>query len=405
MRLVEQHCIGKNDVRYAVIDATCFASKNLYNAANYIVRQSFIHQGIYTGYATVYHEVKTHEAYKALPTKVANDVLRLLDKNWKSYFKAVQAYRLDPSKFLGHPKLPKYKDKQKGRNILIYDFQALSKTALEKGIIAPSKLGITVPTQQTNVQQVRIIPRCGFYMLEVVYEQAETQAPVDPSFMASVDIGVNNLVALTSNKIGFIPRLVNGRPIKSVNQYYNKRKAALQEKLGKETRFTPHMERITMKRTRRIDHYLHTASKRIIDLLVSEGIGTLIIGKNPLWKQDPTMRKKDAQHFVGLPHARFIDMLTYKAKLVGIQVILQEESYTSKASFLDNDPIPTYGIKKEDRPIFLGKRVKHGLYQSRHGIRFNADINGSYNILRKASPDAFVQGSRGCAVHPVWLAI
>lgn len=404
MLLVEQHVIGKTDARYPLIDTACFASKNLYNYANYIVRQSFIHEGIYKGYAVVYHEVKGHEAYQALPAKVANDVLRLLDKNWKSFFKAIKAYMQDPTPFVGRPALPKYKDKQKGRNILIYDIQALSSTALKKGLVVPSKLGIEIPTKQHNVQQVRIIPHCGFYMVEVVYEQAETHANVDPSLMASVDIGVNNLVALTSNKLGFVPRLVNGRPIKSVNQFYNKRKATLQEKLG-ETRFTPRMQRITMKRTRRLDHYLHTASKRIIDLLVSEGIGTLIIGKNPLWKQEANMRKKDNQHFVQLPHARFIDMLCYKAKLVGIQVIIQEESYTSKASFLDNDPIPTYGIKKEDEPMFQGKRLKRGLYQSRHGRHFNADVNGSYNILRKASPNAFVQGSRGCAVHPIRLAV
>jgi putative transposase len=389
MQLVEQHCIGKNDARYAVIDAACFASKNLYNAANYIMRQSFIHQGVYKGYAVVYHEVKSHEAYKALPAKVANDVLRLLDKNWKSYFKAVEAYRLDPSQFVGHPKLPKYKDKQKGRNILIYDIQAVSKKGLKKGLIQPSLLGIEVPTQQTNVQQVRIVPRCKYYVVEVVYEQRETHTCVDLALVASVDIGVNNLVALTSNKVGFVPRLVNGRPMKSVNQFYNKRKAALQEKLGSETHFTPRMEHLTMKRTHRMDHYLHTASRRIIDLLVSEGIGTLIIGKNPLWKQEPTMRKRDTQHFVQVPHARFIDMIMYKALLVGIRVVIQEESYTSKASFLDNDPIPIYG-KVEDEPMFLGKRVKRGLYQSRHGIRFNANVNGSYNILRKASPDAFV---------------
>ncbi len=404
MRLVEQHVIGKSDARYTVIDVACFASKNLYNYANYIVRQSFIHDHIYKGYAVVYHEVKGHECYRALPAKVANDVLRLLDKNWKSFFKAIKAYMQDPTPFVGRPCLPKYKDKQKGRNILIYDIQALSKTSLRKGVIAPSLLDIEVQTKHTNVQQVRIIPRCGFYMVEVVYAQVETQADVDPSLMASVDIGVNNLVARTSNKVDFVPRLVNGRPIKSVNQFYNKRRAELQAKMGSDTAFTARMERATMKRTRRIDHYLHTASKRIIDLLVSERIGTLIIGKNPLWKQDPTMRKKDAQHFVQLPHARFIDMLCYKATLVGIQVIIQEESYTSKASFLDNDPIPTYGKVKDER-IFLGKRVKRGLYQSRHGIRFNADVNGSYNILRKASPNAIVQGSRGCAVHPVRLAV
>jgi putative transposase len=221
--------------------------------------------------------------------------------------------------------------------------------------------------------------------------------------MASIDIGVNNLVALTSNKPGFVPVLVNGRPLKSTNQYYNKRKAELQKKLG-HPGTTNRMQRMTIKRTRRIDHYTHTTSRRLIDLLVAEGIGTLIIGKNPNWKQECEMRKKDKQHFVQIPHARFVDMLCYKARLIGIQVILQEESYTSKASFLDSDPLPIYG-KEQGEPKFSGRRVERGLYRA-SGERFlNADVNGSYNILRKASPDAFGQGSRGCVVHPIRLSV
>src|SRR5207245_1581345 len=210
--------------------------------------------------------------------------------------------------------------------------------------------------------------------------------------------------AVTANKVGFIPRLVNGRPLKSLNQYYNKRKAELQSHLPKEQDWTVRMQRMTDKRTSRMDHYLHTASKRIIDLLVTEGIGTLIIGKNPNWKQECQLRKKDKQHFVQLPHARFVDMLCYKAKLVGIRVVLQEESYTSQASFLDGDFIPTYG-KVEEEPIFSGKRLKRGLYRAGSGKKFNADVNGSYNIMRKAAPDALAQGSRGCVDHPSRLAV
>src|SRR5205823_3609668 len=202
-------------------------------------------------------------------------------------------------------------------------------------------------------------------------------------------------------------QLVNGKPLKSINQYYNKRKAELQGKLMKmdARRRTSHqMERLTTKRTRRIDHYLHTASKRMIDLLIAEGIGTLVIGKNPNWKQECEMRKKDTQHFVQIPHARFVDMLCYKAKLVGIQVILQEESYTSKASFLDSDPIPTYG-KIESEPTFSGRRVTRGLYRA-SGKRFlNADVNGSLNILRKASPNGFPNGVEAVAVQPRRLAV
>jgi len=221
------------------------------------------------------------------------------------------------------------------------------------------------------------------------------------------------LAAITSNKAGFVPRLVNGRPVKSLNQFYNKRKAQLQHKLGTTgtpgtpgaTRTTSQLERLTAHRTRQIDHYLHTASRRIIDLLVAEGIGTLVIGKNPLWKQETRMGKRNNQNFVSVPHARFIAMLTYKAALVGIQVQLTEESYTSQASFLDADPLPVYDPQRKEKPTFSGRRLKRGLYRAANGQRFNADVNGAYNIMRKVLPDALGKGIAGVAVHPVRLAV
>jgi putative transposase len=149
---------------------------------------------------------------------------------------------------------------------------------------------------------------------------------------------------------------------------------------------------------------LHTASRRIIDLLVAEGIGTLIIGKNPLWKQEAIMGRRGNQNFVSVPHARFIAMLTYKAELVGIQVLVTEESYTSKASFLDADPLPVYG--SADVPAFRGRRVKRGLYQAASGRRLNADVNGAYNIIHNVLPDAFRgRGIAGTAVCPVRLPV
>jgi putative transposase len=212
---------------------------------------------------------------------------------------------------------------------------------------------------------------------------------------------VDVLAALTSNKVGFQPRLVNGRPIKSLNQFYNKRRAQLQEALGHEGT-TRRMERLTTRRTRRINHYLHAVSKTIIDLLVEEGIGTLVIGKNLLWKQEVNLGKVNNQNFVQLPHARFIDLLTYKAKLAGIVVVIQEESYTSRASFLDLDPLPVYDPTKEDKYVFSGKRVKRGLYRAGNGRRIHADVNGSYNTLRKAVPNSFGQGIEAVvAVRPV----
>lgn len=173
------------------------------------------------------------------------------------------------------------------------------------------------------------------------------------------------------------------------------------------------IERVAAKRTRRIDHYMHTASRRVIDLLVRESIGTLVIGKNPNWKQESSMSKKNNQHFVQLPHARFIDLLTYKAQLVGIIVLVQEESYTSKASFLDLDPIPVYGQEGEKKPVFGGRRVKRGMYKSKSGRKLNADVNGSYNIMRKALPNAFTgngiedvnKTARSLVVHPERIVV
>ena len=192
-----------------------------------------------------------------------------------------------------------------------------------------------------------------------------------------MDLGVNNVAAITSNKPGFNPVLVNGRPLTSTIQYYNKRRAELQKRLGK-TRTTKRMENMTNKRNRRVNQYLHTASKQIIALF---------------------MGKRNNQKFVQIPHARFIDMLTYKGKLAGIKGRTQEESYTSKASFLDHDSIPTY--QSGEKHPFSGKRQHRGLYRASTGRRINADVNGSYNIGRKAVPKSFGHGIEALAVAPV----
>jgi putative transposase len=408
MQLVEQHLIRKSDPRYAAIDQAAFASKNLYNQATYQIRQAYIHEGTYLPYAEIFHRVKHLECYQALPRKVSNSILIVIDKNWRSFKAALKAWDGHPEKFTGRPRLPGYKHKEKGRNILIYDMQALSKKALKRGMIAPSGLAIEIATHQTrqSIDQVRMVPRLDGYMVEVVYRKEEKQALVDPSLRAALDLGVNTLAALTSTKQGFQPLLVNGRPLKSLNQHYNKHRAHQQSHLARAKRFTSRqLDRITTKRNRRIKAYLHTASRRIIDHLVTEGIGSVVVGKNPLWKQEVEMGRKNNQEFVQIPHARFIEMLTYKAKLVGIQVILQEESYTSKASFLDRDPLPTYDPGRKEKPRFSGRREKRGLYRASDGRRIHADVNGSYNVLRKAFPDSFGQGIEAPAVVPRRLAV
>ena len=411
MHLVEQHIIGKHDPRYAVIDEAAFKSKNLYNAALYEMRQMFFRDGLSLPYEEMDKRMQSHEAYKALPAKVSQQVLRQLSDAWKAFREAQVAYEEEPSKFTGRPSLPKYKHKTEGRNLLIYTIQALSRPGVRDGLIRPSGLGITVETEHTVVDQVRIVPRNGYYVVEVIYTKEPVQANVDPSFCVAIDLGVTNLAAIASNREGFVPRLVNGRPLKTWNQWYNKRIKQLRKQLPKGERegVTKQMERITNKRNRRINHYLHTASKRIIDFLVKEGVGTIIIGKNPLWKQEAGMGRRNNQNFVSIPHARFIQMLAYKAALVGIQVEVREESYTSKASFLDLDPIPMYDPTDEGEHVFSGKRIgrRNRLYRTKDGQVICADVNGAYNILRKSRPDAFskAKGVAGYVVHPVRLAV
>jgi len=415
MQLVEKYVIDRNDPRYAAIDEAAFKSKNLYNAGNYEIRQSYILQGKYLNYNEMDRRIQSHEAYKALPAKVSQQVLKQLDHDWDAFFKARAAYKEDPSKFKARPKIPGYKHKTEGRNMLVYTIQAISrgKKGLKRGIIKPSMLSIEVQTKQKDINQVRIVPRKGFYVVEAVYGQEVEQESVNPAYYAGIDIGMNNLVALTSNKPVFRSVLVNGRPVKSINQFYNRRKAELQSQLGRKGT-TKRIERMTNRRNRRIDHYMHTASKRIVDLLVKEGIGTLVIGKNDGWKQEANMGKRNNQNFVQIPHARFIAMVTYKAELVGITVKVMEESYTSKASLLDLDPLPVRDPNNSDeKHTFSGKRIKRGLYRASDGRKINADINGAGNIIRKVAPDAFgirvVEDGKAVlaslVVHPVRLVV
>lgn len=393
IQLVEQHIIKSSDSRFTLIDEAAFAAKNLYNKANYIVRQAFIHTGKWIRFAELYHLAKVEPEYQALPRKVSNMVLKQLDKNWKSFFGAIRAWKETPEKFLGRPKLPKYKHKTEGRFLLIYDIQALSKPALRNGFIKPSQLGIKIQTNQTNVDQVRIVPRKGHYVVEVVYTvEPEPNPNLSYDLVAGIDIGLSNLATVTSNKQGFQPLVINGRPLKSINQFYNKRRAELQSWGG--NRSSNRINKLTHKRNCKVKHYLHVASRRIIDHLVDEGIGVLVIGRNKNWKQSINIGKTNNQNFVSIPFNQFIQMLTYKAKLAGIQVILQEESYTSKCSFLDSEPI-------RKRKAYKGKRVKRGLFRAGDGRLINADVNGSYNIIKKAIPKAFADGTEDFAVHPL----
>ncbi|MCI0710023.1 MAG: transposase [Chloroflexi bacterium] len=395
MQLAEQHIIHQDDPRWSAIDEAALASKNIYNAALYKVRQAYILEGVYLGYHEMDQQFKQRHLLpdQQLPAKVVQQVLMQLDDDWQSYFAALKTWQANPAAFEAKPGIPGYKHTARGRNKLVYTDQAVSKTAFKKrGVIKPSKLPIEIQTQQDSFDQIRILPRKTHYVVEVVYTvEIEPDDHLDPQRVAAIDIGLDNLATVAFNQPDFAPLLVNGRPLKSINHAYNKTRTRLQSQLETNRYTSNQIDRLTDNRNRRIEAYLHLASRRLIDVLRILGVGTLVIGKNDGWKQGVNLGSRTNQNFVQIPHARFIEMLTYKAKLVGMNVIVTEESYTSKCSFLDLEP-----IGKQD--TYMGKRVKRWLFQASDGREIHADVNGAFNIMRKVIPDALVAGGIGAAV-------
>jgi putative transposase len=399
MQLVEQHIVKREHSCFTKLDELCFKSKNLYNAGLYEVRQAFFqNQSGYLNYNALQKKFQTEKQkdYCALPAKVSQQILMILDRNFKSFFEALKVFKVNPSKFLARPKIPGYKDKIKGRNLLIYTLQALGKPLLKQGMIRFSGTDIAIPTKVpfNQIQQVRVIPNATCYTIEVIYKVAEqTQRPFN-NRIASIDIGLNNLATLTSNG-SFAPLILNGKPLKSINQFYNKKKAKLQADLNGKQKTSKRIQALTHKRNQKVKNYLHHSSRFVINQLVSNQISVLVVGKNNQWKQEITLGSRNNQNFVQIPHATFIDQLKYKAQLVGIRVVLQEESYTSKCSFLDGEAIQKHAD-------YQGKRIKRGLFRSKNGTLLNADVNGSANILKKAFPTAFKgYGIEGVVVHPI----
>ena len=286
-----------------------------------------------------------------------------------------------------------------GRFEVVYTNQAISKKALKKGFIVLSGLpGFKTKTKVADkkINQVRIIPRVGKYVIEVVYTIPDVEPKQDNGKYAAIDLGVNNLATVTTNLDGDKPLVVDGRKVKSINHHYNKLKAKYQSQIPtyKLKKTTKRLRRIEVKRENKINDYFHKSSRFIVNQLVSKGVNTLIIGKNNGWKQDTKLGKVGNQNFVQIPFNKFISMLTYKCGLEGIDVKLITEEYTSKCSFLDNEE-----IGKHD--VYMGKRVHRGLFKSSTGRTINADVNGSYNILRKCKPSAFnAKGVQGVVVHP-----
>ena len=399
MKLVEQHIIKSNNVLYKELDNLCFLSKNLYNQALYRIRQQFFEDKTFKNYYEVNRELHDENQvdYRALPANSSQETLKLVNQNYSSFFKSLQ-------KHIKGVKIPGYLDKTKGRQIVVYNHMTLPSHLLEKGIVKLPKTNIQFKTKQKNIRQVRIVPKNNYIVLEVIYELSIKELLKDNKRYMSIDFGIDNLASCSSNvSKSFI---INGKPVKSINQFYNKKKANLQSELElkNKKKSSKQIQNLTLKRNNKIKDYFHKASRYIVNQLVNQSINTLIIGKNDGWKQETNIGNVNNQNFVNIPHQMFINQLKYKCQLEGINVVEQEESYTSKVSFFDNDFIPTYQVNDQ---LFKssGKRIKRGLFRTQNGLLINADINGSLNIMRKylneVCNDLISPANRGLVMNPV----
>lgn len=392
---VEKHNIKPTHPYYSMLDEFCFKSKNLYNFANYQIRQKFCETGEFINYSTMDKLLKQKDMefdYRNMPTaQSAQQCLRLLEKNWKSFFASVKDYKKNPSKYTGRPKLPKYLDKN-GRNILI--LTNMNCKVRDSVIVFPKVFnGFTLKTKVNSLQQIRILPRNKHIIVEVVYNYESKDSLEDNRRYLGVDIGLDNLATIVNN-VGYSPIIINGKGLKSTNKYYNKQISHYREvaKRMNKLDYTERMNKLTIKRNNKIDDFMHKASKFIVDYALGINCNTIIIGNNKDWKRGSKMSKNVNQSFVGIPHQRFIEKIKYKCENVGLNLIITEESYTSGTSFLDGE-LPCKDNYDKTR------RKYRGLFISNEGIKINADVNGAYQIIKKVSPNLF-DGVEGVGLHP-----
>lgn len=394
---VERHIITKNNSLWKSCDELCFQSKNLFNYANYIMRQSFINKEGIIMYNDLTKQLKASEPFKELGSNSSQHTLKMLCRDWKSFMALLKMYNKNPNSLLGRPKLPRYKNKD-GRHICILtNWQ----TQIKDGYLffAFKRMKPFNNMIRTKIQghhmQTRIIPRGGNYVLEIVYEVEREEINHESKNIASIDLGVNNFVTIANN-IGAKSIIINGKGIKSYNAYWNKQMAKYKAlaKTNNKLDWTKRLQRLTNKRNNKMDYMLHKISKEVINYCIGLGIDTLIVGLNKEWKQNSNMFKSANQTFVQIPFDKFINKLQYKCEDIGIKFIINEESYTSGTSFLDNE-LPIKENYNKSRRQF------RGLFISNNGTKINADLNGAYQIMKKVFPNSFENGIKGVDLHPV----
>ena len=370
IQLTQQIVVSNKSNKFAQLDELCFLSKNLYNVALYHIRQYYKETGKYLSYNKLAKTLSdsNNVDYRAMPyAQSAQQVLRQVDNQYKAFYASIKSKKMQGKKV----RLPKYKDKENGRNIFVYTNQCAK---VSNGVVyLKTKQGmLSFNTVANSIQQVRLVPRANHIVVEIIYNK-ECEAKQDNNRYASIDLGLDNLCTLASNAAQSI--IVNGKPLKSINHHYNKTKAKLQSKLKQGKHSSKRISRMTLRRNRKIKDFMHKASRKIVEYMEANSLNTLFVGKNVGWKDSINLGRTNNQNFVSIPYNMLIQMLEYKCKLAGINVIIVNEAYTSKCSFLDKEK-----ISKHDS--YAGRRVRRGLFISSSGIMINADVNGSLNIMR-----------------------
>jgi putative transposase len=398
----EQIYIRKN----ATVSRACHLSSNLYNQVNYILRQQFLKHEKLSGYNALAKQFsmpsgnEDHDNYRKLPAQTAQWTIKKVVQSWSSFFKAMKVYRKHPEKFTGRPRIPRYREKN-GEFIVIFTSQ---QCRIQDGILKfPKIMELEVKTglKNVNLREVRIIPQGSGYTVEIVYAKEITGTiGMKPERVMGVDIGVRNLVTI-GNSISVQGIAVRAGLLKSINQFFNRELARLRsinDLQGNERKQTKRIQKLFMVRNRKVKDIMHKLSRSIVVYAKNLDTDTIVIGHNEGWKQSVNMGRKNNQNFVQLPFSTLIQQIRYKAEEAGINVIIQDESHTSKCSFLDNESI-------EHHDTYLGKRIRRGVFQSARGTRIHADLNGSYNIIKKAIPEAFANGIEGVGLYPRSLSI
>ena len=390
---VEQQIIRKNNPIYNVVDQYCFYSKNVYNQANYIIRQEFINNNNKISAYDVQKLMQNMDCYKECGSQAAQKTIQLVDKMWKSYFKAIKDWKKNPSKYLGMPKLPKYLPKDGRQVFMLKNIQCSLKDGQFRISFKPFG-GYTVKTHvEGKLMQCRFVPKADHYVMEIVYEIEVPDVVEERIRICSIDLGTENLVTMVNN-VGLQPIVIKGGAIKSANQFYNKRKAEMQSQLKKETGrdWSKNLQKLTDKRYEKIKYLMHCASKKVVNYCVENKIDTLIIGLNKKWKQE----NENKQNFTYIPFDMLIGQIHSKCEEYGIEVVMTEEAYTSGTSFLDKEQPIKENYNKE-------RRVYRGLFVANNGKTINADVNGAYQIMKNVVPDVFDEGIEGVGSHPIRL--